>query len=115
MRVQKVHGSSGYEVALLDDRDLAIAIVTDFLSYVRARGCSPNTIVAYAHDLQHLFQFLKGAKIHYHEFTPRRTLDFLQYLRAVPSRRRVRKSALGLSGSGPEARMIQLAPATVNR
>src|SRR6266702_4274914 len=99
MRVQKVHANSGYEFALLDDEGLAISVVTNFLAYLRARGCSPNTIVAYAHDLQHLFQFLEAADIHYQEFTPRRTLDFLQYLRAVPSRRKVRKPAPELGRS----------------
>ena len=53
MRVQKIHANSGYEFALLDDEGLAISVVTDFLGYLRARGCSLNTLVAYAHDLQH--------------------------------------------------------------
>ncbi len=44
MRVQKVHTNSGYEIALLDDKGLAITFVTGFLGYVRARGCSPNTV-----------------------------------------------------------------------
>jgi len=115
MRVQKVHANSGYEFALLDDEGLAISVVTNFLAYLRARGCSPNTIVAYAHDLQHLFQFLEAADIHYQEFTPRRTLDFLQYLRAVPSRRKVRKPAPELGRSGSDGPTPQLAPSTVNR
>jgi integrase len=115
MRVQKVYVNSGYEFALLDNEGLAIPIVADFLGYLRARGCSPNTIVAYAHDLRHLFQFLEGAHIHYQEFTPRRTLDFLQYLRALPSHRKVRQLAPELSRSGPEGRTTQLAPTTVNR
>ena len=114
MRVQKVYANSGYEFALLDDEGLAIPIVTDFLAYLRARCCSPNTIVAYAYDLQHLFRFFKRANIHYQEFTPRRTLDFLQYLRAVPSRRKVRKLAPELSPS-EKGLTIQLAPTTVNR
>jgi hypothetical protein len=52
MRVQKVHANSKYEFALLDDEGLAIPLVTDFLGFLSARGCSPNTLVAYAHDLQ---------------------------------------------------------------
>jgi len=110
MRVQKVHANSRYEFALLDDEGLAISVVTDFLGYLRARGCSPNTLIAYAHDLQHLFQFFKCAKIHYQEFTPRRTLDFLQYLRAVPSRRKARNRPLGNDwGAAPQS-FPQLAP-----
>lgn len=115
MRVQKVQANSGYELALLDDEGLAIPIVTDFLSYLRARGCSPNTTVAYAHDLQHLFQFLASANTHYQQFTSRQTLDFLQYLRTVPSRRKVRKPAPELGRGGPDEPTTQLAPDTVNR
>ena len=51
MRVQKVHLNAGYEFALLDDEGLAIPLVSNFLGYLRARGCSPNTLCAYAHDL----------------------------------------------------------------
>lgn len=94
MHVQKVHDDSGFQFVLLDDEGIAISIVTNFLAYLRARGSSPNTLSAYAHDLLHFFQFLKRAGITYHEFTPRRTLDFLQYLRARPSRRRTRKLEL---------------------
>ncbi len=71
MRVQKVHVDSGYEFELLDDEGLAIPIVSNFLGYLRARGCSPNTLCAYAHDLQHFYRFLKGASIRIQEFTPR--------------------------------------------
>jgi site-specific recombinase XerD len=103
------------QIALLDDKGLAITVVTGFLGYLRARGCSPDTIVAYAHDLRHLFCFFRRANIHYQEFTPRRTLDFLKYLRAVPSRRKVRKPAPELSGNRPEEPTTHLAPTTVNR
>jgi len=90
MRVQKVRHNTGYEFTLLDDEGLAIPVVSNFLSYLRARGCSPNTLCAYAHDLQHFYRFLKSASIQVQEFTPRRTLDFLKYLREVPSRGKAR-------------------------
>ncbi len=114
MRVQKVHDDSGSQFVLLDDEGLAISVVTNFLGYLRARGSSPNTLSAYAHDLLHFFQFLKRAGIHYQEFTPRRTLDLLQYLREVPSRGRARKPQPENDGAQgrPPAR---LAPTTVNR
>src|SRR5437764_7725291 len=94
MRVQKVRHNAGYEFTLLDDEGLAIPIVCNFLGYLRARGCSPNTLCAYAHDLQHFYRFLSSANIQ--EFTPRRTLDFLQYLRAVLSRGKTRKLPPGI-------------------
>jgi integrase/recombinase XerD len=77
MRVQKVRHNTGYEFTLLDDEGLVIPVVSNFLSYLRARGCSPNTLCAYAHYLQHFYRFLKGASIQIQEFTPRRTLDFV--------------------------------------
>jgi site-specific recombinase XerD len=115
MRVQKVHLNAGYEVALLDDEGLAIPIVSNFLGYLSARGCSPNTLCAYAHDLQHFYQFLSGASIQIQEFTPRRTLDFLQYLRAVANRGKTRKLPAGIDcGAAPQS-IPQFAPTTVNR
>jgi len=115
MRVQKVHVDSGYEFELLDDEGLAIPIVSNFLGYLHARGCSPNTLCAYAHDLLHFYRFLRGASIRIQEFTPRQTLDFLQYLRAVPSRRKARKHPSRIdSGAAPQS-IPQLAPTTVNR
>ena len=115
MRVQKVHLNAEYEVALLDDEGLVIPLVSNFLGYLRARGCSPNTLCAYAHDLQHFYRFLSGASIQIQEFTPRRTLDFLQYLRAVPSRGKTRKLPPGIDcGAAPQS-IPQLAATTVNR
>ncbi len=116
MRVQKVHHNAEYDFTLLDDEGLAIPLVSNFLSYLRARSCSPNTLCAYAHDLQHFYRFLKGASIQIQDFTPRQTLDFLQYLRAVPSRGKARTPpAAGIDcGAAPQL-IPQLAPTTVNR
>lgn len=115
MRVQKVHDDSGLQFVLRDDEGLAISVVTNFLGYLRARGSSPNTLSAYAHDLLHFFQFLKRAGIAHQEFTPRRTLDLLQYLREVPSRRKARKLSPEISDSSARRSATRLAPATVNR
>jgi len=116
MRVQKVRHNAGYEFTLLDDEGSAIPVVSNFLGYLRARGCSPNTLCAYAHDLQHFYRFLKGESIQIQEFTPRQTLDFLQYLRAVPSRGKARTPpAAGIDcGAAPQS-IPQLAATTVNR
>ena len=115
MRVLKVHDDSGPQFLLLDDEGLAISVVSTFLGYLRARGSSPNTLSAYAHDLLHFFQFLKRGGISYLEFTPRRTLDLLQYLREVPSRGRARKLQPETSEGAEERHIPRLAPATVNR
>ncbi len=115
MHVQKGQRNSRCEFALIDDEGLAIPIVSNFLGYLRARDCSPNTLCAYAHDLRHFFQFLKGASIHFQQFTPRRTLDFLQYLREVPSRSKARKRLPDLNCGAALQPTTQLAPTTVNR
>ncbi len=115
MRVQKVHDDSGLQFVLLDDEGLSISAVADFLGYLRARGSSPNTLSAYAHDLLHFFQFLKRAGITRHEFTPRRTLDLLQYLREVPSRAGARKPQPASNDGAGGRPTSRLAPATVNR
>ncbi len=116
MRVQKVRHNAGYEFTLLDDEGLPILVVSNFLGYLRARGCSPNTLCAYALDLQHFYRFLKGESIQIQDFTPRRTLDLLQYLRAVPSRGKARTApAAGIDcGAAPQS-IPALAATTVNR
>lgn len=115
MHVQKVHDDSGLQFLLLDDEGPAIPAVTNFFAYLRARGSSPNTLSAYAHDLLHFFQFLKRASLTHHEFTPRRTLDLLQYLREVPSCDRARKLQLEGNDCAKGQPTARLAPTTVNR
>jgi integrase len=114
MRVQQVRDDSGHRFLLFDSEDLEVAAVSDFLRHLRARGSSPNTLSAYAYDLLHFFRFLAGAGITYREFTPRRALDLLQYLRDVPARDRARKSGMEVFG-GSEAQLARLSPATINR
>lgn len=114
MRVQKVRDDSGLHFRLIDDEGLEVTAVSDFLRHLRARGSSPNTLSAYAYDLLHFFRFLAGAGITYREFSPRRALDLLQYLRDVPARGRMRRSGTEASG-GDEALLARLSPVTVNR
>jgi integrase/recombinase XerD len=89
-------------VELLDDDGTAIPTVSPFLRHLRARGCSPNTPLSYADDLQHIFRFLGSAGVGLGDFTPARALDCLAYLRDLRCR-----------GSTGMAR--RLSPATVNR
>jgi hypothetical protein len=95
MRVQKVHHDSGLGFLLFDGEGLEVTAVSDFLRHLRARGSSPNTLSAYAYDLLHFFRFLANAGISYLEFTPRRALDLLQYLRDVPCRGKPRQEGYG--------------------
>ncbi len=40
------------EVALLDEQGENVPIVASFVRFLGARGCSPNTVMAYLHDLK---------------------------------------------------------------
>jgi Phage integrase, N-terminal SAM-like domain len=61
-------------VTLLDDDGVPVDVVSEFLHYLAARGCSPNTLVAYAYDLRHLWTFLAGQELAWDEFRPRHAL-----------------------------------------
>jgi integrase len=114
MRVQKVRDDSGLHFLLIDGEGLEVTAVSDFLRHLRARGSSPNTLSAYAYDLLHFFRFLAGAGITYREFSPRRALDLLQYLRDVLARGRARQLRTEVC-DGDEAQFARLSPVTVNR
>jgi site-specific recombinase XerD len=111
MRVQKVRDDSGLHFLLIDGEGSEVTAVSAFLRHLRARGSSPNTLSAYAYDLLHFFRFLDGADITYREFSPRRALDLLQYLRDVPCRGKPRQEGYGRDSTGTG----HLSPATVNR
>ena len=102
MRVAKQLRDGELRVELLDDDGTVIPAVSPFLRHLRARGCSPNTLLAYAHDLQRLYRFLRSAGLGLGDFTPARALDFLAYLRELSCRR-------------PTETTRPLAPTTVNR
>src|SRR5262249_7418364 len=102
MHVAKQPRDGEFHVELLDDDGTAIPAVSPFLRHLRARGCSPNTLLAYAHDLQRLYRFLRSAGLGLDAFTPARALDFLAYLRELSCR-------------GPTETARPLAPTTVNR
>ncbi len=116
MRVRRIRDDSGrvsYE--LLDDDDLPVPLVTGFLRHLDARGYSPNTLSAYAHDLLHFTRFLKRRGLSYADFTPAESLAFLEYLCEIPSRRRAQRFAPVLVGAEGDQSALRLAPTTVNR
>lgn len=118
MRVHRVQENKDYGAAieLLDDDNQPIPAVTSFLRYLSARGCSPNTLSAYAYDLLHFMMFLKKQQITYQEFRPPHAFQFLEYLSTIPSRRSAQRLGLVLStttAGGTSA--TRLSPATINR
>ena len=73
-------------VVLLDDRGDEVAPVNRFLSHLTDSDYSPNTVCAYAYDLRHLVQFFDQQGLGWDDFRPSTALEFLAYMRRVPSR-----------------------------
>ena len=118
MRVQRIQLSSRQDLSfeLLDDDDQPIPAVSGFMRHLRARGCSPNTLSAYAFDLLHFMRFLKAHQLTVQEFTPAHALTFLEYFSTLPSRKRAQRLSLVLSTQTPEgSSTTRLSPATLNR
>jgi len=118
MRVQRVQLTNEHDVSfeLLDDDNQPIPIVSGFMRHLHARGCSPNTLSAYAYDLLHFMSFLQKQQLTYLEFRPPHALLFLEYLRQLPSRKAARRLGLVLSTTTVDgASTTRLSPATINR
>src|SRR6266436_2340585 len=115
MRVHHIRQSRDHTetLELLDDDDQPIPVVAGFLRHLCARGCSPNTLSAYAYDLLHFMTFLKEQQLTYLEFSPRHALLFLEYLSMLPSRKRAQRLSLVLSTTTAEGTSAtRLSPAT---
>ena len=88
MRVRRIRETlDGLSYTLVDDDGQPIPVVSQFLGDLDARGCSPNTLSAYAYDLLHFTRFLHEQSWNYDDFTPARSLRFLEHLRSIQSRR----------------------------
>ena len=87
VRVRRQRHDGVLRVELLDEDGEAIEIVSGFLRSLAARDYSPNTLVSYAHDLQHLWCFFDREGLTWQEFAAPQALRLLEYLRSVPSRR----------------------------
>ncbi len=107
------HGEVGVvrRVTLLDDAGVEVVAVTRFLSHLTDSNYSPNTVCSYAYDLRHLARFLDEQAIGWNDFRPSTALEFLAYLRRVPSRRPAQR--LGLTVATEQGRL--LSAATVQR
>ena len=98
-------------VVLVDDGGDEVVPVNRFLSHLFDAGYSPNTVCAYGYDLRHLALFLAERSLGWNDFRPATALEFLGYLRRVPSRRPAQR--LGLTVATEQGRL--LSPATVQR
>ena len=83
---RNVSGGIVRRVVLLDDAGDDVVLVTRFLSHLSDSGYSPNTLCAYAYDLRHLVSFSwASAASRGASSGPSTALEFLAYLRRVPS------------------------------
>lgn len=115
MRVQRVSQGGNISFELLDEYGVSIPAVSGFMRHLNARGCSPNTLSAYAHDLLHFTRFLQQRGLTYQEFTPKLAMDFLAYLREVPSRRHAQRLGLVLCTTVEGQPATRLSPTSINR
>jgi site-specific recombinase XerD len=109
--VKQREGGIVRRVVLLGDHGTEVMPVTRFLSHLTDAGYSPNTVCAYAYDLRHLVRFLDQQGLDWNGFSPATALEFLGYLRRVPSVRPAQR--LGLTVATERGRL--LSPATVQR
>jgi integrase len=117
MRVQRVlhEGLGPVSYELLDDAGRAVPEVGAFLRHLRARGCSPNTVAAYAYDLLHFTRFLTEHRLAYGAFTSAHALALLEHLRRLPSRRASQRLGLALCTTDSGRAITRLSATTVNR
>lgn len=114
--VKRCSGASNVPVALIDDTGAPIVIATEFLAYVALRGCSPNTVLAYAYDLAHLWRFFAATDLAWVQLTPQRAPELLAHLRSVRSSRR--GAAIGpvpALDAGEQSAAPLLSPRSINR
>lgn len=106
--VKERDGGIVRRVVLLDDAGDEVELVTRFLSHLSDSGYSPNTLCAYAYDLRHLVSFLEqhGGLV-WSDFRPSTALEFLAYLRRVPSRRPAQR--LGFAVATGQGRLLSAA------
>jgi integrase len=109
--VKQVDGGIVRRVVLIDDAGSEVVLVTRFLAHLADAGFSPNTLCAYGYDLRRLAEFLDRSDLFFDDFTPARALEFLGYLRRLPSRRSAQR--LGLAVATGQGRL--LSAATVQR
>ena len=90
-------------------------VAGQFLAYLRASGCSPNTVRAYGHDLTHLAAFLVEQGLDWRALTPARAVHLLIHLRNKRSLGRGPGHRPSLATIEGERAIARLSAATINR
>lgn len=112
----KLRSADGGATILVTDIDgNAVDPICSFVGYLGAKAYSPNTALAYARDLIHLWTFLSTQGIHWTSFSPELSAAFLEYLRSVQANRKRRDTSIRLVVSDGAAVRQGLSAATINR
>ncbi|MGA1860244.1 tyrosine-type recombinase/integrase [Azospirillum sp. 11R-A] len=111
-RIERTEGQS-VRYRLVSAAGEPVPIVQDFLAHLLARGCSPNTVAAYAFDLRHLWTFLEASGLPWNRMLPPDAIGLLAHLRSVAVRRRRRAEPSLLAAGGD--RVLGLSAAAINR
>lgn len=116
MSVRRSRSDAGeISVQLLDAHGDVVVIVDAFLHHLAARDYSPNTLIAYAHDLQHLWEFLSSIDLAWHDFAPHHSILFLEHLRAATTANRVQRLMPTQAVLREGRPTLRLAASTINR
>lgn len=82
--------ANGGTILVTDLKGNPVDPICRFAAYLLAKAYSPNTALAYARDLIHLWTFLSTQGIHWTAFSPELSVAFLGHLRSVPANRKRR-------------------------
>ncbi len=116
MPIRRVTRDDGtLQVDLCDDTGTAVPEVAAFLRHLAVGDYAPNTVIAYAHDLQHLWRFLASSGLTWERLKPPHALDLLASLRTVPSTHLVQRLGLTRVATQHGRPVRSLAPKTINR
>lgn len=114
--VRRCDGTVDCPALLVDADGVPIPIAVEFLTYVASRGCSPNTVRAYAYDLAHLWRFFTAGELTWDSLTPQCAPELLVYLRTFRSSRRGATAGPWLAiSTGDPAQTPTLSARSVNR
>jgi len=102
-------------VALLDDLGQPVEVVSAFLRHLAARGCSPNTQLAYAYDLLRFWRFLDATSMTWDAFKAPDGLRLLEHLRSAPSARGAQRLGISVVTVVDGQPTTALSGSTVNR
>ena len=106
---------NGAAILVTDLDGNLIEPICRFGRYLLAKGYSPNTALAYARDLIHLWTFLSTHGIHWTTFSPELSADFLSHLRSVPANRKHREASIRIAVSEGAPVQQGLSASTINR